>query len=231
MRLEAVVLKTGNETERVLLGWEQCVAIGYAGRDQKSVEAHVEELRKLGVPAPSEVPSMYWIDPTRVVSDRELFVVGDGCSGEVEFFAARDCSGKLYMTVASDHTDRKLETVSVSKAKQCCTKIVGDVFWRVEEVRAHWDDLILRSWVRETPLESERLYQEGTLAMLLLPEDLEERAKKDGLPGRKLSFFSGTIPLTGGVSYRGAFRMELEDPVLKRSIKHEYTVTQLPDRN
>lgn len=231
MRHEAIVLGVAGQSDRIALEWEQCVAIGYAGRDQKSVEAHVAELRKLGVPAPTEVPSMYWIDPTRISSNDELFVIGDGSSGEIEVFAAYDACEKLYITVASDHTDRKLETVSVSKAKQGCSKIIGNLFWSLEEIRDHWDDLILRSWVREDAGAPERLYQEGTLAMLLLPEELADRAQKDAIPGRKLSFFSGTIPLAGEVSYRGAFRMELEDPVLKRAIKHEYTVTLLPDRN
>lgn len=231
MRYEAIILRAGGESDRIALEWEQCVAIGYAGRDQKSVEAHVAELRELGVPAPTEVPTMYWIDPTRVFSNNELFVIGDGSSGEVEIFVAYDTCGKAYITVASDHTDRKLETVSVSKAKQCCSKIIGNIFWSLDDVRDHWDDLILRSWIREDAGSPERLYQEGSLAMLLLPEDLAARAQMDATTSCKLSFFSGTIPLAGAISYQGVFRMELEDPILKRSIKHEYAVKLLPDRN
>lgn len=231
VRLEAIAIRKDGATERVALEWRQCVAIGYAGRDQASVVAHVEELKAIGVPAPSSVPSMYWIDPTRVSSDRELSVVGDGCSGEVEFFAAFDAAGDMYFTIASDHTDRKLETISVSKAKQCCSKIIGDVFWRYEDVKDHWDDIILRSWVQEPGDKEERVYQDGRLSMLLMPEKLLELAKKDALSEGVISYFSGTIPLAGEISYRGSFRTELEDPILKRTIKHRYEVIQLPDRN
>ena len=100
------------------LSWDACVAAGYTGRDQAGVLAHVEELRKIGVPAPEKVPSMYWVEPERVSNTGLLWVVGEFSSGEGEVFLARDKGNNLCVTVASDHTDRALETVSVAKAKQ-----------------------------------------------------------------------------------------------------------------
>lgn len=231
MRLDIIAIRKGGETERAALEWDRCVAVGYAGRDQKSVKAHVAELAAIGVPAPSSVPSMYWIDPTRVTTDRKLCVIGGGCSGEVEFFAAFDSFGKMYFTVASDHTDRKLETISVAKAKQGCTKVIGDIFWRFDDVKDHWDEIKLTSWVRESADKPERVYQDGTLGMILTPDELLACAERETFPEGRIAYFSGTIPLKGEISYRGAFRMELADPVLKRSIKHEYEVVLLPDRN
>ncbi|MDR1622025.1 MAG: DUF2848 domain-containing protein, partial [Synergistaceae bacterium] len=116
MKYEATVLRSDGQAERVFLTWDLCAAAGYAGRDQKAVKDHIAELAKLGVPAPYAVPAMYWIEPGRVFSLEKLFVVGEATSGEVEFFMARDEGGDLFMTLASDHTDRALETVSVSKA-------------------------------------------------------------------------------------------------------------------
>ena len=234
MHLDTVVVKADGSAARIGFDWDICVAIGYAGRDQASVTAHVEELRALGVPAPSSVPSMYWVEPGRISSDSSLMVVGDECSGEVEFFAAYDSSGKMYFTIASDHTDRKLETVSVSKAKQCCSKIIGGVFWDFNDVRDHWDSLIIRSWVSKLDSEDFRLYQEASLGSLLSPAELLDLAEKDrkslSLPGA-VSFFSGTVPLKSEICYSGEFKMELEDPILKRYIRHSYKITELPDRN
>jgi len=43
-----------------------------------------------------------------------------------------------------------------------------------------------------------------------------------------LAVFSGTIPTKAGLIYGDSFDLELEDPVLKRSIKHSYGVRVLP---
>lgn len=230
MKLTGIAARADGTLEKVDFAWQYCVAIGFAGRDQASVIAHVEELKAIGVPAPETVPSMYWLDPTRVSSGTELQVVGNGCSGEVEFFAAFDATGKMYFTIASDHTDRHLETVSVSKAKQACSKIIGNLFWCYDDVKVHWDSILLRSWIT-APGQAERIYQDGSLAKILVPEELIRLAKEDLKGKGTFSFFSGTIPLAGKIAYQGSFRMELSDPVLKRAIQHKYEVIELPDRN
>lgn len=231
MKLKSISVGCNNSFKNIELEWNQCVAIGYAGRDQKNVLAHIEELKEIGVPTPDRIPSMYWIEPTRISTAETLFVVGEGTSGEIEFFAVRDKDNNMYFTVASDHTDRTLETISVSKAKQCCTKIISNVFWDMSEVRDHWDDIMLRSWVKESENSSERLYQEGPLSKLLPPEKLMELAVEDAQTSGPIAYFSGTLPLLGSICYGGIFRMEIEDQQLNRKIGHIYTVTVLPDRN
>jgi hypothetical protein len=42
------------------------------------------------------------------------------------------------------------------------------------------------------------------------------------------AMFCGTLAAKGGIRPAGRFRMELEDPVLKRKIAHEYTIAVLP---
>ena len=229
MKYEAAVLRSDGRAERVLLTWDLCVAVGYAGRNRKAVKDHVEELAKAGLPAPYAVPAMYWIEPERVFSLKKLSVVGEATSGEVEFFMARDEGGDLFMTLASDHTDRALETVSVSKAKQACGKIVAPVFWKVSDIREHWDEIEISSEIPEK--QGVRVYQKGTLGDLLPPERLEELAREDApLPG-KISLFSGTLATVGGIVHAGEFRMTLSDPALNRSIRFAYTVAVLPDRS
>lgn len=92
---------------------------------------------------PVSVPSLYWVAPERVACAERIQVVGGESSAEMEFFMAPDADGRLYLTVVSDHSDRKLESVSVSKAKQICPKIIGPEFWALDDVRDHWNELRL----------------------------------------------------------------------------------------
>ena len=229
MRYEATVLRPDGRAKRTTLVWDLCVAVGYAGRNQEAVKSHIEELVKLGVPTPYSVPAMYWIAPERVFSQERLCVVGNSTSGEVEFFLARDEGGDLFMTLASDHTDRALESVSVSKSKQVCSKILAPVFWKVSDIREHWDRIEILS---EIPDGKEyRIYQKGTLCDLLPPERLEELAREDApFPG-KMSLFSGTLAAIGGIVYADSFMMTLSDPVLDRAIRFGYSIVALPDRS
>ncbi|MGI6075814.1 MAG: DUF2848 family protein [Pyramidobacter sp.] len=221
----SVVLYKNGRSCDLSLEWESCVAAGYTGRDQSSVRKHVEELKKIGVPTPETVPAMYWIEPSRISSDERLCVIGDKTSGEVEVFLASDADNRLYVTVASDHTDRALEAVSVAKAKQICSKVIGSFFWPVDDVKDHWDDIELKLW------NDGKLYQEGTLGKMLKPEVLLAKAQAE-MPTGRLSLFSGTLPVIGGdLKYGSTYVMLLSDPVLKREIRHEYTVVVLPDRN
>ena len=227
MRMKSVVLRKDGSSHEVSLLWDACVAAGYTGRDQAGVRAHVEELKKIGVPSPERVPSMYWIEPERIGAASSLWVVGNETSGEGEVFLARCTQGNLHVTVASDHTDRALETVSVSKAKQIATKLVGAIFWRVDDVRDHWDEIELRVW------NDEKIYQEGTLGQMLPPEALLELAEEDSpVKGGRISLFSGTLPVIGGgLVYGSRYVLSLRDPVLNRELRREYAVQVLPDRN
>jgi hypothetical protein len=40
--------------------------------------------------------------------------------------------------------------------------------------------------------------------------------------------FGGTLAAKGGIRPGKVFRMELEDPVRKRKVSHEYRITVLP---
>ena len=64
---------------------------------------------------------MYALAPDRVSLEREVVVVGDKTSGEAEFVLVYS-GAELYVGVGSDHTDRGLERLSVSRSKQVCPK-------------------------------------------------------------------------------------------------------------
>ena len=171
MKMKVNVRRLDGSLESVELVFNSCVAIGYAGRDQQSVRLHVEELAKLGVPRPTSIPSMYWVSPDAIECTDQIQVVGEETSAEIEFFMAPDAEGRLYVTVVSDHSDRKLESVSVSKAKQICPKIIGPEFWVLDDVKDHWDDLQLtcHAW-----LPDRQLYQDASVSSLLDWEKLLE---------------------------------------------------------
>ncbi len=72
------------------------------------------------------------------------------------------------------------------------------------------------------------LYQEGTLdAMLPLRELIERGFGGAGLP-QGCAMFGGTFAAKGGIRPASRFEFELEDPVLKRTIRHAYDVIELP---
>ena len=144
-------------------------------------------------------------------------VSGPDTSGEVEFVLLAKPDG-LWVTVGSDHTDRKAETIGVSLSKQLCAKPSAKDAWRYDEVKDHWERLILRSWA------DGELYQEGPVTAMRAPEDLLSRYPLR--PGWVM--FCGTLAAKGGIRPSNVFRMELEDPVRKRKLAHEYRITVLP---
>jgi len=233
MKLDLKYKDVENRETIIKLEWDNCVAAGYTGRDQKAVQAHIKELESLGIPIPQKVPAMYWIDPERVSTKKTLYVIGNKTSGEIEFFLAKDKTGELYVTVASDHTDRETEKDSISKAKQLCSKIVAENCWKVADIRDHWDKIIISLKVKTNDNSPEILYQEGPLSKIFTPEKLEEICEKDS-PNKKgnIAIFSGTLPLISDETlFAKIYQLTIFDPVLNRKIRHTYKVITLPDRS
>lgn len=204
----------------------QLVIAGWAGRDRAAIEHHIEELAEIGVPRPSSVPLYYRVAANQVTQDATIQVVGGDSSGEVEAFVFK-VDGELYLSIASDHTDRKLEAHSVALSKQICVKPVATTAWRLADVAGHWDELQVRSRIIENGAEV--LYQDGTLASLRTAEDLIA-----GYTGGKgleegTGMTCGTVAVIGGIRPAATFEMELHDPRSGRSIRHRYTATVLPE--
>lgn len=203
----------------------EMVIAGWAGRDRASIDHHIEELAALGVPRPSTVPLYYRVAAQTLTQSTRIECVGDGSSGEVEpvLFAH---AGRLWLTVGSDHTDRKAETWSVALSKQLCAKPVAAEAWPLDAVRDRLDTLRLRSWIEEDGREV--LYQDGTLAALVPAPDLLERYLGGRPAPEGLVMSCGTLGAIGGVRASTAFRMTLEDPATGRAISHAYRTTVLP---
>jgi hypothetical protein len=213
-------------SEEVALDVRSLVIAGWTGRDGEAIEKHIAELEAIGVPRPKRVPCFYRVAAALLTTAAEIEVPGETSSGEVEFVLFASPGGML-VGVGSDHTDRQVETYSITVSKQMCAKPIAPEAWRYADVADHWDELILRSWAVEDGVR--RLYQEGTVAGMRTPEDLIGR-QFDGareLPAGT-AMFCGTHAVHGEIASAGRFEFEIEDPVLNRSIRHGYDLRSLP---
>jgi hypothetical protein len=209
------------------LAINQAVIAGWTGRDPVARDKHIAELEALGIARPASTPIYYRCSARRLTMDNSIEVCGTNSSGEVEFFLI-GWQGRTFVGLGSDHTDRKVESYSVTVSKQMCDKPIASELWELEDVIGHWDKLILRSWAW---IKGKReLYQEGTLDAILPVAELLKR----GFDGGKLPdgclMFGGTFAANGGIRPADRFEYEFEDPVLRRSIRHAYDVIALPVR-
>lgn len=208
-------------------GIRALVIAGWAGRDAGRIEAHVRELEAEGIPRPPRTPMFYRLSAGLLTTDSEITVIGGSTSGEVECLLVSRNDG-LWVGLASDHTDRALERTSVAKSKQVCLKPAARTLWRFDDVAPHWDELELRSFInadgKQTP------YQSGTAAAMLPPDALlKDLASRGGAFAAGTAMFCGTLATLSAIRASSRFEMELHDPVLKRTIRHAYSVHDLPE--
>ena len=221
----AFTVDAQDTTTPLTLPIDQAVIAGWTGRDPVARDKHIAELEAIGIAPPATTPIYYRVAARRLTTADSIEVCGGDSSGEVEFVLI-GWQGRIFVGAGSDHTDRKVETYSVTVSKQMCDKVMAPVLWEIEDVADHWDRLILRShaWIGGARV----LYQEGTLDAMLPVKDLIARGfGGKGLPDGCV-MFGGTFAAKGGIRPASRFEFELEDPVLKRSIRHGYDVIELP---
>jgi hypothetical protein len=212
----------------LVLAFDTLICGGFSGRNQAEIDRHVEELRAHGLEAPSKTPIFFKVSTNQATTESVVEVQTGHTSGEVEFVLL--CAGgePRWVTVGSDHTDRDMEKHSIAGSKQMYPKIVAPIVWPLAEVREHWDELVLRSWVQVGG--ERRLYQEDTLQAMLPPTQFLAAAVREYSPSdfQRTLVFSGTVATLGGELLFGErFDMELFDPVLDRRIQHSYAVQLL----
>jgi hypothetical protein len=213
-------------TRRFAAAIKSLVVAGWTGRDRAAMEAHIAELERLGVARPKSTPIFYRVAASLLTTADAIQVAGGDTSGEIEPVLLSLADG-LWVTVGSDHTDRKIETMGVTVSKQLCAKPVSAALWRYEEVAAHWDRLVLRAHaVRGGRRE---LYQEGPVARIRHPEELMAMylGRRAFLPPGT-AMLCGTLKVAGEIAPAEAFEIALEDPVLGRRLEHRYRIETLP---
>ena len=216
--------RDGVETRPIAL--RNAVIAGWTGRDPVAREKHIKELMALGVARPATTPIYYRVSASRLTTAAQIEAIGESSSGEVEPVLIRD-AGKVWIGVGSDHTDRKVETYNVTTSKQMCDKPIAPELWPFDDVRDHWDSLILRSWIEEGG--ERRLYQQGAMAAILPPDTIIAGFAPNGELVDGTAMFCGTFAARGGIRPSSRFSFELMDPVQNRRIAYSYDIVTLPN--
>ena len=196
---------------------------GFTGRDKAAVEAHVRELSELGVPAPDRVPIVVELEPSLLASAGQIDVWGSFTSGEVEPVVVRH-SGRRWLTVGSDHTDRDVERESIARSKASAPKVIASDVLELDSVR-DLDAVEIESHVDE---EADP-YQRGKLADLLAIDAIEAALAELGVTiGDGDVMFCGSIPVRGSLRPARRFAAELRDPTSDRRVFLDYVVRVAP---
>lgn len=228
MKLQFQLLGADGGQETIHFDAKRCVVAGWAGRDHAAIEHHILELAELGVPRPSDVPLFYHIAANQLIQEPQVQVVGPHSSGEVEVLVFTH-ENELCLSIASDHTDRALEAHSVALSKQICVKPTAQEAWKFSDVAEHWDQLQLRAWITEEG--GKVAYQDGSVATLLNPLDLITKHFKKAQMPLNTVMTCGTVGTIGPIRPAAHFIMELFDPCLNRSIRHQYEIEFLAEVN
>src|SRR5712672_3841916 len=130
-------------TTPLTLPIDRAVIAGWTGRDPVARDKHIAELEAIGIARPATTPIYYRVAARRLTTEDSIEVSGTETSGEVEFVLI-GWQGRIFVGAGSDHTDRKVETYSVTVSKQMCDKVMAPVLWELEDVAAHWDQMILQ---------------------------------------------------------------------------------------
>lgn len=181
------------------------VVAGYTGRDEAAVQEHIDELAAIGIAPPPSVPMFYPVESSSVSSRPEISVAGDRTSGEIEPLYVRH-AGRHFLGIASDHTDREVETRDIGESKKACPKPVASTVVEVPDLsKLSLDTARARCWV------DGQLYQEGTLDGLRTPQNVVELLLKNTDIGEgDFVCLGGTLPiLDGGFVYGSEWRLEL----------------------
>lgn len=198
------------------------LVVGYSGSNTKKIMEHIEELEKeLGVPAPKKIPTIFECSREVLTFESEIGFVGNMTSGEAEYLIIKH-SNKIYIGVGSDHTDRKLESVSVLKSKQVCPKPLSKKLWLYEDIKEYWNNIRIESY--QTINNEEILYQKGNLSEILPVEKIIQELENRVGNIENSIIFSGTVPLVSGFKYGSSFRGILIDDMKKRSLELNYSV-------
>jgi hypothetical protein len=198
-------------------------------RDEAKMQAHLEECYKLGIKElicerpPLVMPISSWA----VLTDTHIGVQRPKTSGEVEIVTIVDENDEIYVSVGSDHTDRSLETIDIPWSKQVAPNVVAPQMWRWNDVKDHWDDIHMESWVID---QGETVkYQEAMVNEFWTPAEMVQGLRDSvvRVPGANI-LFSGTVVSIGEkLRFAESWTIKMTDPVLNRVIEHTYTVDVL----
>jgi len=203
--------------------------ISDSGRTAADRMEHLVELSKNGIPLPdSGDPDMSFnpVSSILLTHQSKIDVLGTKTTGEVEFvlFVAED---NIYVTVGSDHADRKLESLQSDLSKQVCAKPVAKSAFHYEDVLPYWDEFVLSL---ETTYDGKtECAQTSSVTFLSHPDTIISRIKSEGLPFENgCAYFCGTIPMQDSIfRFGGHYLLSMKNHALDVLIEHEYDVCSI----
>lgn len=202
---------------------------GLSSRNQEAAQKHLDEIRREGINIKvGKTPIFFPKLPDRITTSNIVEVlVGSRTCGEAEPVLLFD-KDNMYVAVGSDHSDRELEKHDLVVSKQMCPNVISKKVWRYEDIKGHWDDIILRGWVVEAD-GKRQLYQEGKLGAFMTVEDFLNKTiehVEEDLTG--MVIFVGTVPTLGGkLIYTPGFEAELVDEHTGRTLTCAYTIAPM----
>jgi hypothetical protein len=212
------------ETEETVSFTPRTVIVaGFTGRNRAAVDVHIRELMDQGVQPPESVPAFYVVPPSLLSNAAHIKVSTAESSGEAEPVLL--ClSDSWYVAVGSDHTARDMERVDIGESKRACPKLVSTEVWPYEDVRRHWDGIIVRSWVRVNG--EKHLYQEASLAELMTVSQILDALEQTTIEDADgAAIFLGTVPLlTNGFVFSDWYSVELHNTSEGRHLGFAYSV-------
>lgn len=219
----------GTVTEPLTFEVQKLVVGGLSHRDQAAAQKHLDETKLEGIHfTPKTTPVFLPKVVDRITTGDTIEVLPNSrSSGEVEpvLLIGKD---KIYIAAGSDHTDREVEKHDMVWSKQMCPSVISKKVWRYEDIKGHWDDIIMRGWLVAAD-GKRQLYQEGKVGEFMAVEDFLKKTKEHvegDLTGSVI--FMGTIATLGGkMMYSPGFEAELVDEHLGRTLTCAYSIAPI----
>ena len=185
-------------------------------------------------------PSIFRIARYLLTQAGEFEVQGAMTGGEAEVVAIRH-GGEIFIGLGSDQCDRELDPFFPDKPKQMCPHPLAQIAWPYDEVRDHWDEVRIYSHVVAGGHEVQ--LQDSALSALVDLDYLLEMEEVQALPD-PMFLYCGCSPFVDSVDEEvaqlglpeetghgvgEAFHMRLYDPVLERTIEHNFSAVPIGD--
>lgn len=168
-------------------------------------------------------------------------VQGPMTGGEAEAVAIRD-GDDILITIGIDQCDRELDKLFPDKPKQMCPHPIATTAWPYGEVKDHWDQLRVYSHVvvggHTVTLQDTTLDTLVDLEYLLAMDEVKQLTDPAFLYCGAAPFLDSvaqTIKQHGladeaGLGVGDRFLARLYDPILDRTIEHQFATVVLGDQ-
>ncbi|MCZ6681106.1 MAG: DUF2848 family protein [Candidatus Poribacteria bacterium] len=217
--------------------------VRFSSRDVEGLRKELDEMLERDghfTMATRTNPSIFRLGRYLLTQSAEFEVQGPLTGGEAEVVAIRD-GDEVFISVGSDQCDRELDLLFPDKPKQMCPHPIAATAWPYSEVRDHWDSLQIYSHVvvggHTVPLQDCPLSALVDLEYLLAMDAVKHLPDVMFLYCGSSPFLHSAaemvaqhgLPEETTMGIGEAFLVRLHDPVLDRTIEHQFSAVPLGD--